>query len=817
MTCTECNAGKYSNTEGAESFEVCNTCPLFSDSNINRTDCVCNAGYFNIFDNDQMGGCTACMKGYWKQEQGNQNCNKCDQNMITQETASTSATSCVPCATNIETRVNADADYFEYSGNKYYNLECVCVEGYYFNGDSCEACPAGKFKSSTDNSERFKSGEQNFELCTECPVGKHQSVEGQPKCEPCSQLEYQDQPGQEKCKIKPQNAVVETISVSGGIISVRWKCKPGYIENNAGDGCQACAAGKYAGGYGWDDCKHCSIGTYSQNAGSLGCSQCTKGKFNDESGMSICKTCTDSCIDGQYKQEDCNSEKDLQCADCRCDEDAINSGQGWNVDEDGNINQTCATNTNGGTVQPLCNQCPNDYYSDNGSCKRCNDQYEITIENNVCVCKEGYYLKLEYHRFVTNVYCKACEPGKYKYWKGDSYVCADCLKDHYSDLSAATGCTECPTGKFSVEGSTGCTGCPANTFFAREEIIQDLYPRLTHNLYGGEISFWTYDATKEGTSGGPYEPIPITFPTCMSCTQIYRHTYTNHFTGSTIANQYEVKSYSTSNGASDDWKTGCECEAGYFHVHNWVSWPSVECYACPANLFKPEIGNHECSLCNGKVAENNKGVCCTTQNAKSGLYNSRDIADMKWDAYYSENDNEMLCNPNACENGMTFYNFDYALDKKAECCQHPDNFGCQCLPEWVNPYGFDSGQFAVFHILRTANEGDFKYCAQNICAQGAYLPFESWKDTLAVNPCKTCDSGKYFHLNIGRGSYGGECKVCPAGKFSNQANPSVHIREEGCHYCDGNIVFINDFPVHCNFEHGGGGIIGGGYSIIGDS
>jgi len=234
--CKSCFTGKYSATNGATTENVCQQCPLNSNStsgSIRGTDCKCNPG-----SNGQDGGpCDLCISGKFKVESGNETCTSCEIGKISQNVGGITDHVCQQCPPNSNS---------SYVGSQ--RQDCKCNPGFTGqDGGPCELCMPGKFNIAPGS-----------DSCIDCMQGKYSQKFGGIAEHIC-----------QKCPSNSDSTISSTIQPD-------CKCNPGLTGQDGGP-CSECAPGKYKVQHGNSTCTPCPIGTYYDNVGAKlekDCKQC---------------------------------------------------------------------------------------------------------------------------------------------------------------------------------------------------------------------------------------------------------------------------------------------------------------------------------------------------------------------------------------------------------------------------------------------------------------------------------------------------------------------------------------------------------------
>lgn len=262
---------------------------------------------------------TPCPRGTYQDERGQSSCKPCNsgtyQNM-------TGQSSCKPCP--IGTICPNQRTINPY----------VCPEGKEARGNSCNSCPPGKYKNSGMN------------RCENCPQGTKCESYGMTQPIQCGRGEYQNQTGQQECKI----------------------CPEGTYQNQLGatslNRCRKCT----------NPLKVCSRGTQIQN------------------GI--------NCPSGYYSKLSTNSNilSGIQCADCPSGYKCINGRKeicppGKKSNDDGTNCEVCPKNTyQNESGKGNCKPCiGNDYTKGVGKTKCIKGTENVRATPFVCADRDGGY------------------------------------------------------------------------------------------------------------------------------------------------------------------------------------------------------------------------------------------------------------------------------------------------------------------------------------------------------------------------------------------------------------------------------------------
>jgi len=495
--CKSCFTGKYSATNCATTENVCQQCPLNSNStsgSIQGTDCKCNPG-----SNGQDGGpCDLCISGKFKVESANETCTSYEIGKISQNVGGITDHVCQQCPPNSNS---------SYVGSQ--RQDCKCNPGFTGqDGGPCELCMPGKFKiapgsdscidcmqgkysqnfcgiaehicqkcPSNSNSTISSTIQQDCKCnpgltgqdggpCSECAPGKYKVQHGNSTCTPCPIGTYYDNVGAKLEKDCKQCPSLSTSLHSSQKIE-DCKCNSGSTGHNGGI-CSKCETGKYKIVQGSDICTNCSNGTYYEYIGSdlqTNCKLCPLYS-NSQSGSNNLKDCT------------CNSGSTGQNGDIchKCETGRYKSQAG---------NETCISCANGtfsniigSDTIDICQKCPLFSYSTLGQNCTCNPGWSLGDDGNCNQCVAGKYKSKQ-----SNIQCTNCSQGTHSASIGavNMTACRPCQLRSNSPLgsdsldkcqcnSGSTGeswllCLECARGKYKSEkGNSSCISCETGKY-----------------------------------------------------------------------------------------------------------------------------------------------------------------------------------------------------------------------------------------------------------------------------------------------------------------------------------------------------------------
>ena len=474
--------------------------------------------------------CEACIAGTYKTANGTATCTSCAAGTASATLAAVSVSECVLCALNSFAGEGASAceacpgdSSTNATGSDSLSL-CNCNPGFAPapGGIGCEACMAGTYKASDQNTP-----------CIDCAAGRYR--------------EFPAATAQSDCIGCPEN----TFSLSRSMDATNCSCNAGYFGSENGVACAACVAGTYKTTHGIGECTNCSAdeysttmaqvsascsgcpffsqapagsdeaidcacnvgytgangqvclacdqGTYKPTVGPDACTLCGNNTFSPAvaaSSSSVCQACQGNSTSrrGSTRHSDCDCRKgfltnNLGAANATCQ---MCSAGSFNAQQNATTCSKCGaglqSSTPGAVSSEECVPCGVNTYSPAGAaqCDICPSNTFApgqSAQLSDCRCLAGYYSAVIGQDGRS---CSACQAGKHKALAG-ALPCTDCLRDFYSTETAATSnatCVSCNTNAVSMAGSSnasmclcdfgytgsnaaGCVPCIAGTFKAR--------------------------------------------------------------------------------------------------------------------------------------------------------------------------------------------------------------------------------------------------------------------------------------------------------------------------------------------------------------
>ena len=339
----------------------------------------------------------------------------------------------------------------------------TCLAGAYAlaGASSCHNCSLGTFSNSSE-----------VELCDLCSAGFSTLSEGQTHCDSCQPGTFSPAAGEEQCTPCDRGSFSNIPeATSCGL------CSPEQYQDEYGQTqCKDCPNNKRAprvgatsilectdlcspgskgvtlgeSEFGGEPCTPCEPGqrssdtTISDGSGATGCVDCLPGKFSLTQGSAcvfsvICKQCWD-CPEGTYT----NDTRTSQCSLC-----------------------TAGSSTNGLEGQVACSVCTPGTFTPGdgvGSCEECLvGTKQPNEEETGCIdCDPGF------SSGTAATDCTICPVGSYSV--GGNFAgrisspCLPCEPGYFSNSSGASQCMRCDPGSFSASNASICSLCDPGTF-----------------------------------------------------------------------------------------------------------------------------------------------------------------------------------------------------------------------------------------------------------------------------------------------------------------------------------------------------------------
>ena len=762
--CRECAAGKYSTVVGASDPMTCQTCP---------------SGKYNLYQAaESIRECVDCEYGKFSGVvgAGYYPCRECVAGTHSTVAGANSSLACVACP-----------------AGKYLQGIMVYIEtesgvsgsgsgsGAPADPDPCVSCEAGKYSETASNDEEWDCrkcsagkystvrGATSRATCLDCAPGKYLSSAGSSQAEDCvlcPRDSFNPNPGAVDvsfCRSCPRgsstdgatgrtseaecacpdthysNFTIDEMSqvtfecmlcVDGGL------CAPGSFRSSrcnatSNTQCDPCSAGKYSavGAIREDQCLLCSRGKFSVQ-GSVHCAECEAGKYGPEVEMSACFDCPPG-----FYSEDVGQTSTATCQACVA---GTYSGLAGAVRE-----QTCILCSSGsfstGSGQSTCQHCPISASSPAGS---------LTLAD--CECNAGYTpsgnttlaIILEMEEFT----CGPCERGSFKA-RGGIGECTLCEAGRFSDMEAASACSQCPLNSMSATGATTQEDCHCLAGFTGESSDACLpCPAGSWKPENGSSPCMLCEAGKFNALEGSILP-------CEACSA-GKYGANEGAASSDLCRECRAGTYSSQEGASSP-DTCLSCAAGNFsQARSAVS--ADTCEECPADTYSRE-GSAACTPCPMNSEAPSRSTSPESCTCKPG-FQSATLGGLCFD-------------PDAdCPSG-SYKDYDPAIGFQCTSCatgkQGPlpgatDESACELCS--AGKYGESQGASACLDCPAGTGNSEMGSDSSEDCAEceaGKYSASPS------ASSCVDCPAGKY-----GQYSAALQCVECHANSASGLGSTS---------------------------------------------
>jgi len=270
-SCTNCPAGKFSNTAGIVSETECVSCALGKYSNAGASVCPdCPAG--QLTTTTGMSSCQRCDFGAWSSVVAATSfgvCQSCANGKYTASTASSSISACIDCPAgqyawqttgSSSICVNCPVGSTSPSGS-YLVGSCGCAAGFAGTGSTCTQCGVGTYKGGIGDG-----------VCVNCASGKYSSSAGATSEATCLVCPANSNSLSSSSSVTACTCNAGWEGPNGGTCILSGQCNKGYTGPNGGP-CVPCNAGTFKSVIGTSACSLCPAGTKS-NAGAGECVTC---------------------------------------------------------------------------------------------------------------------------------------------------------------------------------------------------------------------------------------------------------------------------------------------------------------------------------------------------------------------------------------------------------------------------------------------------------------------------------------------------------------------------------------------------------------
>lgn len=780
--CLPCPPGHFQELEGQIQCDVCHD---YSVPNVEKTGCLCNAGYTQAYDGVTCAGCSVHT---YKTDVGNGECTGCAYGKYLDQTHAILESACRDCEAG------------KYASNVDDGLGCEdCLRGTYSSSfqQDCTNCEPGKYGDST-----------GLSACKLCAAGTFAYFHGnelESNCDDCDEGKFSSE-GASICSTCAAGAWSERRS------SICSLCLQGFQVSSTPGECDACDAGKFKVGTNDNTCSLCESGTFQEFIGQTDCDVCQDHSVsNSERTDCLCNagyasqdvvTCV-ACEENTYKTATAN----VGCTGCQY----------------GKYSDQVAA-----TTASVCQSCEAGKYSpmevDGMGCDECaRGKFSVSFGVSCENCAKGSYSDAE-----GAIACTLCAAGKSSGDIGANVesVCRECVPGLFS-LAGATECSVCATGSWSNAGSSSCLLCEDGY-----ELIGDTCTQCTP----GKFKIDDYYGACQTCELGKFQTLHG-MAHCDDCTSCPVGTACNNdrthcekCPDSYIkAPGMEVCEQCPSHSETDAEQSQCWCNSGYMHSNNELG-ALLVCTVCEQGKYLGYIGNTFCSSCApGKylpiTGAMNETQCIECQAGKYSdtVAATTELVCIECSAgkfsVVSGATGEGLCV--RCPAGK--YSSTTGADSSSYCIDcdagkysdvygaHSESFCIECV----------AGKYAT--VIGSATDANCQYCEEGkysevagasseeeciLCAAGKY---SSVWGANTESACIECEAGKYSEnlgatgyytcLECGTGKYSytiaatseSQCTACAAGKFSDvsgadtasacQECPEETISEPGAAFC----------------------------------
>lgn len=317
--------------------------------------------------------------------------------------------------------------------------EChLCNEGFFCSGDAAFQCGTGAMSdagSTTVADCRCDAGftGPNGESCEVCAPGTFKSTVGSTECSQCAEDTYSTTSGATSADVCVACGALKTSTV-GSSSPHSCVCVAGYEANDDND-CVTCTAGKFSGGIN-NTCAPCPLGSYASGSGATVCTTCPTHSTTVSPGA----TSVDDCV--------CGGGFEGEGGVCQsCGPGKYDSGSGC---------VSCAVNTySSGFSANECTSCPTYSSSALGSTTltNCSCDAGFAWTGTVCTpCLSGHVKPLPGNSLA----CEPCAAGTFAV---NTTTCLSCPIDTFQASTGADACEACRASSVSAAGSTSALDC----------------------------------------------------------------------------------------------------------------------------------------------------------------------------------------------------------------------------------------------------------------------------------------------------------------------------------------------------------------------
>lgn len=280
-SCTLCPQGWTTSAAGALTCDLCADGYQLNSSTgncVHQDEGVCDAGWAwngtecqpcpaGEYSEGENSLCHKCAIGYYSTQEGSTSCTRCPVGSTTQEEGSTSALQCNICGIG-----------YSWSASE---GKCVteCKNGMFWNGSTCELCPAGTYTRGLENNGAIPTS------CQPCSAGTYSAIEGATWCSYCPSHSTSVEGATDISFCTCEDGYYNTDKVTVNCVP---HCQAG--QRWTGTECVDCAAGTYLSSSGATECYRCFYGSISE-AGATSCTSCPEGFSTSALGSDTCYIC----------------------------------------------------------------------------------------------------------------------------------------------------------------------------------------------------------------------------------------------------------------------------------------------------------------------------------------------------------------------------------------------------------------------------------------------------------------------------------------------------------------------------------------------
>ena len=802
--CAPCARGTFKRDHVPD---ACTPCAAnATTAEVGATDaaqCVCEAGFFE----NATSGCAPCARGAFKPALGNEACTPCANFSITPVRGAVNAAQCA---------CREDAAFEGPAGGP-----CVCRAGTTLDGDTCRACAPGTYKPAPGNDACTPCA--NFSItpvpgavnATQCACREDAAFEGPAggpcvcragttldgdTCRACAPGTYKPAPGNDACTACPENSN----STPGAVNATQCICLPGFAGAPGGN-CGTCGVDEYleveAG-----DCRACPNHTIS-HAGTIGvegcvcrpgftgadgeaCTACASGTFKAGNGSAACDACGAFSVTtpGSTQPTACRCDRGYEVEHVRTLKVDNSAVKAWWREEWGVVRMETSFQDNApppilkvGTqlsvrwllasrIDPsdelTWDQLGLTVYS-RKEAESCEGQYDyggfdgvplmIAEEQNprtVFTISPTFfadgYTKLCFSMLVDTANAESLEVAPLA--PSDAAVtCTACLADSYKDTATNTICRACPAASASPMAAADATECRCNAGYTGDD--GDVCDACAAGTYKSASGNTTCTRCPQGTYTEPDAEALVTPAGCAACPD-----------GTTAAL------------GSFDGNASCvgRCPAGTVgNVHDNITGNVTSlCKPCPADMYKPTVGEDECQDCplHASTNQDSGSAFCQCDPGFSGPENPTNHTDCVACVlgYYKTHFGPGECTP--CPPGTYSEEVRPAVHEADVCEACPAgtyqplsgaNSSAACVPCPRGTFGPGVGA------------GSVAACA--LCPAGTYQ--DKLKQTEAGH-CRACGAGRYGEDPGATAA--GACLPCPRGTVSALATATALANCTAC-------------------------------------